>query len=88
MRNLTILRRKKAAAALGKMKVYIEDPFSNELDIKDVPCRKLGELKNGVEKKTKALDIPVLMPRDIFYSNTKKSLILKMLNSDNFWKMN
>ena len=49
MRNLTILRRKKAAAALTKMKVYIEDPFSNELTIKDVPCRKLGELKNGEE---------------------------------------
>ena len=49
MRNLTILRRKKAAAALTKMKVYIEDPFSNELEIKDVPCRKLGELKNGEE---------------------------------------
>ena len=50
MRNLTILRRKKAAAALGKMKVYI------------------------VEKKTKALDIPVLTHRDM-HSYTKKSLI-------------
>jgi hypothetical protein len=29
------------------MKVYIEDPMTNELMISGVPCRKLGQLKNG-----------------------------------------
>ena len=32
------------------MKVYIEDAQSNELIISGVPCRKLGDLKNGEEK--------------------------------------
>lgn len=50
MRNLTIKRTKSFVACLGKMKVYIEDPTSNELFINDVPCRKLGDLKNGEEK--------------------------------------
>lgn len=50
MRNLTIKRKKKFVACLGKMKVYIEDAQSNELIISGVPCRKLGDLKNGEEK--------------------------------------
>lgn len=50
MRNLTIKRNKSFVACLGKMKVYIEDPNANELTINFVPCRKLGELKNGEEK--------------------------------------
>lgn len=50
MRNLTIKRTKTFVACLGKMKVYIEDPASNEIVINNVPCRKLGDLKNGEEK--------------------------------------
>ena len=33
-----------------KMKVYIEDPMQPELEINGVPCRKLGELKNGAQQ--------------------------------------
>lgn len=47
MRNLTITRKKSFVGCLGKMKVYIEDPNTGELLINDVPCRKLGTLKNG-----------------------------------------
>ena len=50
MRNLTIKRKKKFVACLGKLKVYIEDAQTNELIISGVPCRKLGDLKNGEEK--------------------------------------
>ena len=50
MRNLTIKRQKSFVACLGKMKVYIEDPMANDLVIKGVYCRKLGDLKNGEEK--------------------------------------
>ncbi len=49
MRKLTIKREKSFVASLIKMKVYIEDPSSSELMINDVPCRKLGTLKNGEE---------------------------------------
>ena len=47
MRYLTITRKKSFVGCLGKMKVYIEDPYSNELTINGFPCRKLGTLKNG-----------------------------------------
>lgn len=50
MRNLTIKREKTFVGCLGKMKVYIEDALANELEINGVPCRKLGDLKNGEEK--------------------------------------
>ena len=50
MRILTIKRKKKFVACLGKLKVYIEDPTSNEIKISGTPCRKLGVLKNGEEK--------------------------------------
>ena len=55
MRNLTITRRKSFVASLGKMKVYIEDAESNEIKINDLPCRKLGTLKNG-ETNTFSID--------------------------------
>ncbi len=55
MRNLTIIRAKRFVACLGRMKVYLEDPESRELTINDVPCRKLGTLKNG---ETKSFYIP------------------------------
>ena len=50
MRKLTIKRNKTFVACLAKMKVYIEDPSSTDLVINDIPCRKLGVLKNGEEK--------------------------------------
>ena len=50
MRKLTITRNKTFVASLVKMKVYIEDREANDLVINDVPCRKLGELKNGEQK--------------------------------------
>lgn len=50
MRNLTIKRTKSFIACLAKAKVYIEDPYSNDLVIDNVTYRKLGTLKNGEEK--------------------------------------
>ncbi|MBR5136811.1 MAG: hypothetical protein IKV30_02155 [Clostridia bacterium] len=50
MRNLTIKRHKSFVGCAVKLKVYIEDPTSNELTISKVSCRKIGELKNGEEK--------------------------------------
>lgn len=49
MRNLTIKRAKSFVASLAKMKIYIEDPMSNEM-INNIHCRKIGDLKNGEEK--------------------------------------
>ena len=39
MRNLTIKRGKSFVGSLAKMKIYIEDPTSNEMRINDIPCR-------------------------------------------------
>ncbi len=50
MRELKIKRTKSFVGCLSKMKVYIEDPASNELTINNTACRKIGELKNGEEK--------------------------------------
>lgn len=50
MRNLTIKRTKSFVACLAKMKIYIEDPTSNEMCINNTPCRKIGDLKNGEVK--------------------------------------
>ena len=47
MRTLTITREKSFVASLTKMKVYVEDPLLAEIMINDVPCRKIGVLKNG-----------------------------------------
>ena len=49
MRNLTIKRHKTFVGCAAKLKIYIEDN-ANELSINGVPCRKLGEIKNGEEK--------------------------------------
>lgn len=49
MRNLIIKRNKSFVGCLMKLKVYIEDPMSNDLTINGVSCRKLGTLKNGEE---------------------------------------
>lgn len=50
MRNLTIKRIKSFAGCLAQLKIYIEDASSNELLINGIPCRKIGEIKNGEEK--------------------------------------
>lgn len=50
MRNLVIKRNKSFVGFVSKLKVYIEDPMSNDLTINGVSCRKLGTLKNGEEK--------------------------------------
>ncbi len=50
MRNLTIKRTKSFVGCLGTFKVYIADANSYETVIHNIPCRKLGDLKNGEEK--------------------------------------
>ena len=55
MRNITIARAKSFVGSLAKLKVYIEDHARGELTISDVPCRKLGDIKNG-ETKTFIID--------------------------------
>ena len=49
MRNLVIKREKSFVGFLGKYKVYMVDPNSNDLKINKESCRKLGTLKNGQE---------------------------------------
>ena len=48
MRKLTIKRTKSFVGCLGVMKVYIESA-DGDTRIDDVPCKKLGDLKNGEE---------------------------------------
>lgn len=50
MRNLTIKRNKSFVGCLGKMKIYIEDWLMGDTKINDIPCRKIGDLKNGEVK--------------------------------------
>lgn len=50
MRRLWIERQKAWAGCLAKMKVYIEDHENGDIIIHDLPCRKLGEVKNGQQK--------------------------------------
>ena len=47
MRKLTITRRKSFVGCIGKDRVYVRDEQTKELTIDGVPCRKIGELKNG-----------------------------------------
>ena len=47
MRNITIDRRKSFVGSLGTFRVYAEDPAASEMIIRGVPCRKVGEMKNG-----------------------------------------
>ena len=54
MRKLTIRREKATAGCAAKMRVYIEDPWAGDVNIKGCTCRKLGVLKNG---ETKTFDI-------------------------------
>jgi hypothetical protein len=55
MRNLTITRRKSFVGCAMKDKVYIRDVLAQEITINGVPCRKIGEIKNG-ETKTFQID--------------------------------
>ena len=48
MRKLTLKRNKSFIGSLAKIQFYIEDE-GGELIINEVPCRKIGELKNGEE---------------------------------------
>lgn len=50
MRSLTIQRQKSVVASLATVDIYIEDPNSQEIIINNIPCRKIGELKNGEQK--------------------------------------
>lgn len=50
MRKLTIFRAKSNAAAVARMRVFIEDSEAAEFKINGVGCRKLGVLKNGEER--------------------------------------
>lgn len=50
MRYLTIQRNKSFVACLMRLKIYIEDPVSNEIKIQGVQCRKIGEIKNGEQQ--------------------------------------
>lgn len=55
MRQITITRTKSFVASLVAVKIYVEDAFHNELMINGIPCRKLGEIKNG-ETQTFSID--------------------------------
>ncbi|MBR0507643.1 MAG: hypothetical protein IJJ86_03445 [Clostridia bacterium] len=47
MRNVTIERKKSFVASLAKFRVFVEDAQAPDLMIQGVPCRKVGEMKNG-----------------------------------------
>ena len=47
MRELTIKREKVSTCGRAAVEIYITSPEAAELTIEGVPCRKLGELKNG-----------------------------------------
>ena len=55
MRNLTITRRKSFVGCAMKDQVYIRDALAQEITIDGVPCRKIGDIKNG-ESKTFQID--------------------------------
>lgn len=50
MRYLTIKRHKSLIGWAVQLRIYIEDPFSPELDICGVPCKLLGIVKNNEER--------------------------------------
>ena len=50
MRNLTITRRKSFVGCAMKDRVYIRDELASEITIDGVPCRKIGDIKNGESK--------------------------------------
>ena len=50
MRNLTVLRKNAMPGAKKAVEVYIEDRENSEIEIEDVPCRKLGTVQSGEQK--------------------------------------
>lgn len=50
MRSLTITRRKSFVGCAMKDQVYIRDEQAQEITIEGVPCRKIGDIKNGESK--------------------------------------
>ena len=50
MRNLTITRRKSLVGCAMKDQVYIRDELAYDIFIDGVPCRKIGNIKNGESK--------------------------------------
>ena len=50
MRTVTVRRRKSFAGSASKVKLYITDSVSGDLEINGEQCRLLGTLKNGEEK--------------------------------------
>lgn len=50
MRNIIIKRKKEFSGSFINLKVYIEDYQASEITINGVPCRKIGELRNGEER--------------------------------------
>ncbi len=50
MRKLTVKREKKYVASLSRVNLYLQDTSSVDTFINGVPCRHLGDLKNGEEK--------------------------------------
>ena len=76
MRKLTIKRHKSIVACAVKDLVYIEDYQSSEITIQGVPCRKIGEIKNGEEKtfeigeeKQKIFIVFELLLKDTFHTS-------------------
>ena len=55
MRNLTITRRKSYVGCIMKDQVFVRDEQAGEITIDGVPCRKIGDIKNG-ENKTFQID--------------------------------
>jgi len=51
MKTVIIIRKKSFVACISSVKIYISDEAHAELTINCVPCRKLGEIKNGGELK-------------------------------------
>ena len=47
MRTLTVTRTKSFVGCLAKLQIFIEDPTASDITINSVPCRKLGNIKNG-----------------------------------------
>ena len=50
MRYLTIKRKKRFVACFAKIQVYVENPDQGRVMINNVPCSKLGTIKNGEQK--------------------------------------
>ena len=47
MRTLTVVRKKAFLGCAGTVMIYAEDRDCPELTIGGIPCKKLGQLKNG-----------------------------------------